>query len=280
MTKFIRPDTKITEEAKPGEKRILKLDTQSQPTVQEFALPKIRKLGDGDYSVTRSKFGPLAATDPERLDVNRKDARFSLNSLVKEPLSIATEELRVIETKVAERVSAIEDEARQRAMEFGFEEGRKQGYQEAFQRFELECKARIETFNQFLTAFEGAKTEVFRANEEFLVSLVFRIARMVILKELSTDREYVVRLAKDIIERVGLRENIRIGISAAESLTLEQMKEMLEKQLGELKNLHIEVSPKVKMGGCMVETEFNAIDAMVETQLQGLLNAAKGAPTT
>jgi flagellar assembly protein FliH len=279
MTKFLRPDAQITDDQKTDDTRVVKLEVAGAPQIHEFELPRLKKFGDGNYQVTRAKFGPLAATDVEREGVNRKDSRFSLNALVKQPLSIAQEELRVIEERVGEQVKAIEDEVKTRAMEFGFEEGKKKGYQDAFAKFERECAERIATFNQMLGELENAKSEIFRANEAFLVSLVFRISRMVMLKELSTDRDYIARLARDIIERVGLRENIKIGIHASESLTIENMKEQLEKQLGELKNLTIEVSPRVKLGGCMIETEFNAIDATIETQLQALQDSLTGAPT-
>ena len=48
---------------------------------------------------------------------------------------------------------------------------------------------------------EGLKAEIYRANERFLIETVFRVARMVALKEISADKDYLSRLTHDLIER-------------------------------------------------------------------------------
>jgi flagellar assembly protein FliH len=124
-----------------------------------------------------------------------------------------------------------------------------------------------------MDACEKLKSEIYIANERYVVDLAYRIAKMVLLRELTTDREYVVRLAKELIEKVGARDNIRLRVNEGDLQIASQIKDGLAKSLGELKNLHIEPSKQVQRGGCILETEWNAINASVDTQLQGIYDS-------
>lgn len=269
----------VHEDAKADGPRVVKIDTASVPVVQEFELSRLSKEGEGDYAFTRKKYGALAATDFDRSTVaskTRKDARFSINSLLRDPLSIEEEERRVMDEKVQARVSAIEEEARARASEIGYADGLKQGHEEAFRRFQTESAERMAGLEQLIASLEGAKREIFRANERYLVELVFRVARMVLLRELSADKEYVLRLTRELIERVGARENIRVRVHPDDLETAALLKDGLEKALGTLQNLNVEASAQVRRGGCELETQWNVIDASVETQLEGIHDALVG----
>src|SRR5207302_3843338 len=112
----------------------------------------------------------------------------------------------------------------------------------AFKKFEHDGEERLIFLENFFGEVDAAKSDIFRANERFLVELVFRIARMVILKELTTDKDYLLRLAKELIDRVGLKENIKVKINPEDSATIGMLKEGLEKAVAGLKNLSIEAS--------------------------------------
>jgi flagellar assembly protein FliH len=277
MSSFKPSQSQIkTEEAAPDEVRVVKLDTTQKREVQDFKMGNLRKPGDRSYASVKARFGPLAATDPERVARSQKDARFTLNPLLRDPLSVEEEERRAIEERVRVRVQAIEEDAKAKAAKAGYDEGLKKGFDEAYRKFQEEGAGRLRQFDQFLQACDGAKDEIFRANERYLIDLVFRVARMVLLKDLSADRDYVLRLAKELLERIGVRENITVRVHPNEMATAGMLREGLEKALGQLKNLNIEGSPQVQQGGCMIETEWNAIDASVETQLKGIHDALVG----
>jgi flagellar assembly protein FliH len=258
------------------EMRVMKVDAPIEPVITDYTLDRLKRPGEGSYSTVKSKFGALAATDHDKVARSRKDARFSINSLLREPLKVEEEERRVIEERVRARVQAVSEEVRGAAAQKGYDEGLKQGYDEAFKKARAEYAERFAAFDEFLAQCETAKEQIFRANERFLIETVFRVAKMVLLRELTTDKDYVLRLATELIERVGVRENIRVKLSPADMATAAQLKEGLEKKLGALKNLNLEASPQVVGGGCVVETEWNAIDAAIETQLQGIHDALLG----
>ncbi len=258
------------EGAAPGEMRVVKLDEPSKPDVQAFVPSRIREPGQGEYRTVKSKFGPLAATDASRASRTQKDSRFAINPLLREPLAVEEEERRVIEERVRDRISAVSEDVRRQASEVGFQEGFKKGHDEASAKFREEGRQSLEDFQIFLASCENAKRDIFKANERYLVELVFRVSKMVLMRELQADKQYVTRLTQELVERVGARENIRIKLNPADLEVATQLRQELELSLGTLKNVNVEASAQVEGGGCIVETQWNAIDASVETQLKNI----------
>lgn len=273
MPNFTKTELEIrtNQDADP---RVVKQETPVARDVQSFDLPKLKQKGQGTYAATKGRFGALAATDTDR--ASRKGGHFNLNSLVRDPLAVDAEEQRVIEERVNARVAAASEEARKAAAQDGYRDGLAKGHEEAFLKFRGEATERLARLEDLIAGFEGAKTEILRANERFVMELVYRIARMICLRELSTDKDFVLRLTRSLIERIGVRDNIRVQIHPDDAASVGMLKEGLEKSLGALKNLNIETSDTVERGGCQVETEWNAIDASVETQLKGIYDSLIG----
>jgi flagellar biosynthesis/type III secretory pathway protein FliH len=95
------------------------------------------------------------------------------------------------------------------------------------------------------------------------------------LRELTTDREYVKRLALHVVEKIGAKDHVRIRISRQDAALLDELKEHLKVQMPDLKNLHIEAVDDLPLGGCKVETDLSRMNASVETQL-GAIEKALG----
>ncbi len=258
--------------------KVVKVHTGEAQEVRAFEFRALHEDGHGLYETTRKKFGPLASTDSDRRHGKSvKDSRFELSTLARDPLAINQEEDRVIQARVDSILKTVCGEAQAQAMRLGFDEGEKKGYQEAFQKFQADCASMMENLDRLLGEFEGMREQIYRANERILMDMVYGVAKMLALKEIQADPGYVGRLASSIIEKIGTRDHIRISVSPSDLLTLKNIKTDLETRLGSLKNLSVEPSSQVVLGGCLIETEFNAIDASVESQLEAVREALLGA---
>ena len=260
----------IQEEGKKSEARVVKEAVDGSRNVQPFIPSSIRAPGQGTYNATRAKAGPLAATDVDRHSRSQKDSRFSLSSTVRGPLAIEEEERRIIDQRVQAGVEALSEQVRKQAFEEGYQAGEEKGQEDARAQFHEEAQASLSRLNALLDSMESSRTEIFKANERFVVELVFKVARMVLLRDLKADKDYVSRLCQQLIERVGARENIRVRVNPEDVEIIAKLKGDLESTFGALQSLNIEVSPQVEGGGCLVETQWNAIDASVETQLRNI----------
>lgn len=268
--------TEKTQGQSPKDPRSVRVEEKRVPVVEKYEFTRFGKPGTRNYGEVKARFGPLASTDPERPDRSQKDSRFALNDLVRGPLSVAEEERRAIEVMVQERLAEVIEEARRKGYEAGREQGLKQGHDEAFTEFQRQAGEYLERFEGLIGEAEGLKGEIWRANERYMIELVFRTAKMVLLRELKTDEQYVLRLARELVDRSGLRDNVHIMVSPQDRAMIGTLKESLEASLGTLKNLTVEVSKEISPGGCRIETDWNTIDATIDGQLEAVHQALLG----
>jgi flagellar assembly protein FliH len=266
------------EDGTKADVRVVKLETGGAPQIKAFAFNQLNQAGKGDYQTVKAKYGPLAATDQDRRSKSPRDSRFSINPLLRDPLAVETEERRVIDERVRVQIEDIKEQSSAEGAERGYQAGLKKGYEEAFVQFKTESSDRLASFESLLKSFEGLKHEMFKANERFLLETIFRISKMVLLKELQTDDKYLLRLCSELVERVGTKDNITVRLSAQDQKTIEMLRDELPKMMGEMKNLRFETSDQVIDGGCSIETQWSAIDATIDTQLKGIYEALIGQP--
>jgi flagellar assembly protein FliH len=255
--------------------RVVKTSQPVERQVQSFQMTDLKQRtgSQRDSEAQVTKQAPRGAVD------GKKDYRFMISELARDALSIGQEEERMIEEKAAEKLAELSESTRQQAFAQGHAEGLKKGHDEAFQAFETESAKRLEQLDGLIHSMESAKGALFEANREFLMNVVYRIAKTVLLKEIATDRDYLLRLARELVERSGLRENLTIKIHPDDAQSMEMLKQGLLQSYSSLRNLTIELSDHVEGGGCILETEWGAIDASLATQLSQVLStldAAKG----
>jgi flagellar biosynthesis/type III secretory pathway protein FliH len=260
----------ITPTAGRSQFAVTDYDADAHTEVKEFVFRSFKVQTAETYQEARSHFGPLAATDGDLPQRSQKDKRFSLNPLMRESLSVHEEEKRVIDERVRKLVTELSDVSKQEAAAQGYQDGLKKGFEEAFKQLQKEAAERVERFDLFLSEVENAKQEVFRANERFLVDLVFRIAKMLLLKDLAVDRSYVQRLVTELVNRIGVKDHITIKISPKDYQNVEVFKNDIQKLLGGMSNLNIESHSNVPEGGCEVETEWNVMSAKIDSQIETL----------
>ncbi len=217
-----------------------------------------------DYQDVKKKFGSLASTDPA------SNPNFSLHSASKRGLGVEEEEHNRLEAIVASEVKERVEQLKEEAYQDGFKQGQQDGQAKAMEAFQSESRPLFEQFSQMIESFDQIKREMFAANEAFLIQLIFQIGKQVILKDLASDQDYVKRLVAHVVEKVGAKDNIRIRVGKKDQENIDALREMLKIQYPDLKNVQIEVSEELALGGCKVETDLSRMNASVETQLQAI----------
>lgn len=258
------------------------LPTQtSAHNIVTVEMPKeqiIRQYSPGGLKDERGVKYSKAMRGASSLD-EQKNSRFRLNELTRGPLSVeAEEEARIeseVERRLADRLEATREKARAEAYEAGFAEGKGNARAEVL----AELKPVVDRFDGVVNSFENMRHEIFKANEEFLIRMVYSLAKHVLLRELKEDTGYTKRLITQLLERQGTRENIKIYLGNEEYSSAEALKGSLAQALGQLNNITVELDPSIASRGCRVETEFGDIDAQIDVQIQNIAQAlGVGAP--
>lgn len=248
------------------------LEGNEKIAIKEVELNNLK--GHSNYRDTKEKYGVLAATDTVATGV--KHQRFQLNSIIKKSLSIEEEEQRFVEERVKKRIDELFQEVKAQAQKEGCEEGFKAGSEEGLKQRKAESHKVLGELENLVSSFEGIKEEMFKANEKFLMEIIFKISKKILLRELSVDKEYLLRLVQELILSVDVKDHVTVVISAEDHEMVGSLQEGLLKKFSEMKNIRVEPSHQVRSGDCQIKTDWYVIESNLETQLKRIYEALFG----
>lgn len=182
-------------------------------------------------------------------------------------------EEKLIEEKVLEKLSLLQEEAYQKAYDLGFEEGRQQAIQE--KSAELEMKSG--ELDQLLASLNCIKEEMVHQNEAHIMKMVFEIGSRLAFDHIQEHQDVVLKLIKKAIEEAQADENVNVLVSSSQLDFLEKLRQNPSRENEFLKKVKFEGSDTVSDGSCVVETNYGVIDARIEERVHKLWNEFKQA---
>ena len=106
--------------------------------------------------------------------------------------------------------------------------------------------------------------------EQQIVELVLLISRKVVKVISESQRSVVMQNILQALRRVKGRGEVTIRVNLADlKLTSEHTKEFMQ-AVESVKNITVAEDSSVEKGGCIIETDFGAIDARISSQLNEL----------
>ena len=161
-----------------------------------------------------------------------------------------------------------ETEILNKANEDGFKKGQEDGFKEGKE----EADRLIERLHKMITSVQEKRQEILDGTEQEIVNLVLLISRKVV-KILSENQKSVI-MANVIqaLKKVKGRGEVTLRVNTEDlNLTTEHVGDFV-KQVENIKDINIVEDSSVEKGGCIVETDFGAIDARISSQLNELEN--------
>ena len=151
-------------------------------------------------------------------------------------------------------------------------EGFEQGSQEGFEKGSAEVDRLIERMHKILEAVMQRREEILQDTESQIVELVILMARKVI-KILSENQKNVI-MANTVaaLRKVKTRGSVTLRVNIEDvKMTTEHADEFI-KHVENVQGITVQEDSSVEKGGCIVETDFGAIDARISSQLTELEN--------
>jgi flagellar assembly protein FliH len=252
------------------DKKIFKLDQDARMEVRAFEMTNLSPNASSTFRTPT-----LAGKKPARpatapADLARKDRRFQVDPVLRDLVGVDDETNFQVEVRVREQVEALREGVEREGRESGYEEGYARGKQEAKASFDAASAEKLARLDAIIAGFEGVKSEVFQANERFLIELVYRISASILQKEILLDPEYLTRVVRSVVEKVGVKEQLKLIASSAQIEALYGMLPELEKKHSALKNITIEASSQLGDADVVIETDWNRVDASLDSQLGSL----------
>jgi flagellar assembly protein FliH len=148
-------------------------------------------------------------------------------------------------------------------LEAAFEAGRREG-ETARQKLEAEVRTAVERLALTTAEVAAARSDAIRRAETDIVQLSIEIARRVLHREVSVDREALSALVRAALDKLASQQVCRVRVHPDQ----ESMVRAALGQLGRGGEVEVMSDATQSRGGALFETENGALDASVETQLQ------------
>lgn len=157
----------------------------------------------------------------------------------------------------------ITDEDLQRYQEESYQRGLQDGKN-------LAERGLLNVFKGLRTAAEDLqllREKFLRDSEDDVLALSLAVARKVIVREVSQDRQTVLRLIRTALQNLNERDELTIRVHPDDhALLTTSQNEALKSELGAIKFV-LKPDPAIEVGSCQVETERGTVDAGFEAQL-------------
>ena len=230
-----------------------------------------------DWEIEKQQLLAKAQEEAEQIIHNAENAAF-------EEIKRKTDQAAIIKTEAETKAQEIIREAEAKAREIvaqgevekqktvgtaykeGFDKGSEDGYKEG----QMEVNRLIDRLHTILEKTLDKRQEILDETEQQIVELVLLIARKVVKVISETQRNVVMQNVLQSLRRVKGRGDVTIRVNLADvQLTSEHTKDFME-AVESIKNITVAEDSSVEKGGCIVETDFGAIDARISSQLNEL----------
>ena len=150
----------------------------------------------------------------------------------------------------------------------GFAQGERAGLEAAAKRGD----AMLRRLTQTLDEMTGLRTRMIRETEQQMVSLALAVARKIIHREVSLDRDLLIAIARVALDRLGEDAKISVHLNPDDYAATESAR------TAEWSGTQVSVvaDARVPRGGCRIDSDFGALDAGIDAQIQELAHALLG----
>ncbi len=167
----------------------------------------------------------------------------------------------------AERIAS---EARARAdaqLKEGYDEGFRKGQEAGFREGNLEAQRLTDRLHTIIERTMDKRQEILAETEQQIVDLVLLMTRKIVKVISENQRNVVVSNVVQALRKVKGRGEVIIRVNLNDvAMTTQHIKDFLS-AAENIKNITVVEDSTVDRGGCVIETDFGAIDAKIVSQL-------------
>jgi len=263
---FAPPEEETEEEATP---------VYTGPTPEEMQ-QEVEKMR-ADIEAERQRILSQAKAEADEIIKNAEKTAF-------EEIKRKTDQAAIVKQKSENDASEIIKDAENKSLEIiqdgekqrektlgdaykeGYDKGNEDGYKEGRQ----EANRLIERLHVIIDKTLDRRQAILDETEQQIVELVLLISRKVVKVISENQRSVVMQNVLQALRRVKGRGDVTIRVNLADvELTAEHTKDFMQ-AVESVKNITVAEDSSVEKGGCIIETDFGAIDARISSQLNEL----------
>lgn len=156
-----------------------------------------------------------------------------------------------------------------------YNEGYAKGETDAKQEVEDQYRDILAKAAQIISSIEREKQEALDEEEDDVLDFIFLIAKKVIAKDLSFEKNAMLELVKQSIRSLNFKQEILLTMPVDSARALQEYKDILHQEFPDLEMLTITADHELKPGDLIVESKKERLDVRLESQIETLVNNLK-----
>lgn len=261
--------------APPVEEKVEEVPEYKGPTADD--LRKEAEAFKLQWEDEKAKMLAKAQADADQIVKNAEDAAFA-------QVKHQSDQAAVIKSQAQKEAQDIVEKAKAEAQDIIsnakieeksiFEksktDGFKAGHEEGYKTGNEEAQRLVERIHKMIEAVQAKRQEILDNTEQQIVNLVILIARKVVKIMSENQKSVIMSNVLQALKKVKGSGDVTLRVNLADvKLTTEHIKDFI-RQVENIKNISVVEDSSVEKGGCIVETDFGAIDARISSQLNEL----------
>lgn len=159
----------------------------------------------------------------------------------------------------------------------GFQDGHTAGYEEGLERGRDEARRVMNEMNLAVRTAIEQREELLNEARRRILDLIIQISRKVTYDAIEVDPEATTDMISAVIDELVDRSRLKIKVNPDHLPLVEQNIDRFMAGSATIKEISIEPDPRVRFGGCFIETPGGDIDARLESQFDVIEEAIKRA---
>lgn len=168
--------------------------------------------------------------------------------------------------EILEKAKVEDAYIRETARKEGFEKGHEEGYQYGNE----EANRLVMRLHSILEAVQNKRQDILDSTEQQIVELVILMTRKVVKIMSENQKSVIMANVLQALKKVKGRGEVTLRVNVEDlKLTSSHINDFI-REIESVKSITVLEDSSVEKGGCIVETDFGAIDARVSSQLSEL----------
>jgi flagellar assembly protein FliH len=252
-------------------------EVEEAPVYEGPTVDDIRREAEryrADFELEKEDMANQARAEAERIVKDAEKAAF-------DEVKRKTDQAQVIRQEAEDRAAEIVAEAERRAAEIvsdakskmdeqlkdGYGDGFRKGQEAGFKEGNLEAQRLTDRLHTIIERMMDKRQEILAETEQQIVDLVLLMTRKIVKVISENQRNIVVSNVVQALRKVKGRGEVIIRVNLNDvAMTTQHIKDFLA-AAENIKNITVVEDSTVDRGGCVIETDFGAIDARIASQL-------------
>lgn len=201
---------------------------------------------------------------------NAKVSNFKVNPITEKYRGLKDQEEKelaaFVEQEVGKKIAEIQDEA----FKAGFDEGVNQGREEIFNEMRNVVDQKLDNFTEMINEVLKMQETLIQNQKKEVYIIIRNLTKWIIARELKEDGAYVERLLEKLLLEMQARQNLLVQVSQNDFQSMPEVLEHVQKRLGELKNVRVEIDSDIKSKGMIIQSDNGIVNATMEEQFKNL----------